>query len=82
LKEVDWHDFMSQERIVFRSLLAKFKNSDLPLPKLASPTVEATPDQIPAWRKAVERSELDRAGESLPPLPSPRVLGASPPAGL
>ena len=79
LKEVEWRDFMSQERIVFRSQLAKFKNTDLPLPKLSSPTVEAAPDLIPAWRKAVERSELNRADELRPPLPTPRVLGTVPP---
>ena len=68
LKDVNWRDFMSQERIVFRNLLVKFKNSQLPLAELVSPVVAVDPDKIPAWRKAVERFEKDRAGDVLPAL--------------
>jgi hypothetical protein len=32
--------------------------------------------QAPAWNKAVERHQKDQAGEVLPALPAPRVLGA------
>lgn len=79
LKDVNWRDFMSQERIVFRNLLVKFENSKLPMPELANPSVEVNPDQIPAWRKAVERFEKDRAGDVLPALLAPNVPGAGQP---
>jgi hypothetical protein len=45
---------------------------------LVSPQVEANPELIPAWRKAVERLEKERAGEILPALPTPRIPGADP----
>ena len=76
LATVDWRGFMNQETIVFRKLLTRFKNSDLPLPAVVSPQVEANPELIPAWRKAVERLEKERAGEVLPALPTPRIPGA------
>ncbi|MCX6875851.1 MAG: hypothetical protein NTW21_18880 [Verrucomicrobia bacterium] len=79
LKEVVWHGFMRQECIVFRNLLVQFKSSGLPMPELVSPNVEANPDQVPAWRKAVERLEKDRAGEVLPALPTPHIPGADRP---
>ncbi len=63
---------MGQERMGFRSLLAKFKSSDLPLPILASPAVASGPEQVPAWHKAVERLEKDRASDALPALLAPR----------
>jgi hypothetical protein len=78
LATVDWRGFMSQESIVFRNLLVRSKNSDLPLPELVRPQVEANPELIPAWRKAVERLEKERAGEVLPALPTPRIPGADP----
>ncbi len=78
LKEVDWRGFMTQERIVFRNLLVKFTHSKLPLPELASPAVALAPDQIPAWRKAVERSEKDRAGDVLPALVATKIPGTDP----
>ena len=73
LREVEWRGFMRQERVVFRDLLVKFNNSSLPLPELESPNMETDPDQIPAWRKAVERLEKDRAGDVLPALPTPHI---------
>jgi len=80
LRDVNWREFMSQERMVFRSLLVKFENSKLPVPEMASPAVEINPDLIPAWRKALERFEKDRAGDVLPALLAPKIPGAEPPA--
>ena len=71
---------MRQERFIFRSLLVKLKIAELPMPELVSPLAEVHPEQIPAWRKAVERLEKDRAGEVLPTLPTPHVPGADLPA--
>ena len=73
LKEVVWSGFMRQESIVFRDLLVKSRISGLPLPDLKSEKVEATPDEVPAWRKAMERHQQDQAGDVLPALPAPRV---------
>jgi hypothetical protein len=77
LKDVNWRDFMSQERMVFRNLLVKFKNSQLPLAELVSPVVAVDPDKIPAWRKAVERFEKDRAGDVLPALAATTTIPGS-----
>lgn len=79
LKDINWLACMRQERIVFRDLLVKLKISGLPLPELESLNTEAAPDQIPAWRKAVERLEKDRASDVLPSLPALRLPGADSP---
>ena len=76
LKDVRWSLFMRQERFVFRNMLIKLKIAGLALPELDAPITEANPDQIPAWRKAVERHEKDRAKDVLPALPKPRIPGA------
>ena len=80
LQDVNWRDFMGQERMVFRNLLVKFENSKMPMPEMASPTAEVNPDTIPAWRKALERFEKDRAGDVLPALLAPKIPGADSPA--
>ena len=79
LDTVNWRALMSQERVVFRSLLVKAENSKPPMPELATPGVAADPDQLPAWRKAVERFEKDRAGDVLPALMTPKTPGVAPP---
>lgn len=80
LRTVKWNMFMRQERIVFRDLLMKLKISGLPLPELEVQKVEAAPDQTPAWKKAVDRLEKDRANDVLPALPAPRIPGADRPS--
>jgi hypothetical protein len=80
LKGVNWRLFMRQERVAFRELLVKLKIDGLPLPDLEADKVEANPDQIPAWRKALERLEKDRSGDVLPALATPQIPGAEPPA--
>ena len=76
LKTVNWRLFMREERIAFRDLLMKLKIAGIPLPELESAEVEANPDQIPAWRKALERLEKDRSGDVLPALATPKIPGA------
>ena len=80
LRGVNWRLFIRQERIVFRDLLVKLKISEIPLPELESAPHEADPEQFPAWRKMIERTEKERATDVLPPLPAPRIPGAEPPA--
>ena len=82
LRQVDWTSFMRQERAVFRSILVKLKIAERPPPELANPSADDHPEQIPAWRKAVERLEKDRASDVLPSLPEPRIPGASVPDPL
>ena len=76
LRTVRWNRFMRQERIVFRDLLVKLKISGLPLPELEKPDATQEPELVPAWRKAVQQLEKDRAADILPALPAPRVPGA------
>ncbi len=75
LREVDWSSFMSQERIVFRSVLLQLKSGELRLPELMVGSADADPNQAPAWRKALQRHEQDHAGKVLPALPGPRPPG-------
>ena len=79
LREVNWQLFFRQERIVFRDALVKLKISELPLPEMEAPKLEADPEKIPSWRKALERLNKDRAGDVLPPLPAVRIPGADSP---
>ncbi|MEI6656432.1 MAG: hypothetical protein WCP45_16840 [Verrucomicrobiota bacterium] len=76
LRDVNWQLFLRQERIVFRDALLKLKISGIPLPELEAPKLEADPEKIPAWRKALERLEKDRSGDILPALPAVRIPGA------
>jgi len=75
LADVAWNSLMRQERCVFTDLLVKAKIADIALPELGGPQVGAESEQAPAWRKAVARRSQDRAGETLPALPAPRVPG-------
>jgi hypothetical protein len=72
LRDIKWERLMRQERIVFRDMLVKLKIAAIPLPEIKSEVVELAPDQIPAWRKAMERVEKDRTSEVLPALPESR----------
>ncbi|MEI6604965.1 MAG: hypothetical protein WCP35_06625 [Verrucomicrobiota bacterium] len=68
LQQVDWSSFMRQERNIFRDILVKLKVASIPLPVIKGEPLEADSDQSPAWRKAVERLEKDRAADVLPSL--------------
>ena len=72
LRQVQWERLMRQERLVFRDLLVKLKLAALPLPETKNDPAAAAPDQIPAWRKAMENLEKDRSSEPLPALHSPK----------
>jgi hypothetical protein len=76
LKNVDWNDFMRQERIVFSHLLVKSTLSGLPISEVKAEPPEADPEQSPAWRKTVGRLQKNQTGVVLPSLPAPRVKGA------
>jgi hypothetical protein len=66
LGKVNWTGFMRQERSVFRDVLVKSTIAGLPLPEFKIESVEANPEQAPAWRKALEELQKDRTGEILP----------------
>ncbi len=69
LADMDWKSFMRCENIAFRRVLTRLAIKDLPLPQVAEvETVD--PDKVPAWRKAVERIEKERAKDVLPALPA------------
>ena len=73
LGKVNWLSLMRQERIVFRDALMKLKLSEVPIPELKTAKEDENPGQTPAWRKAMERLEKDRANDVLPALPPPHV---------
>ncbi|WP_193212270.1 hypothetical protein [Luteolibacter marinus] len=75
LSQVNWRIFMRQERIAFRDLLIKLQIAGLPLPELERIESDTDVDQVPAWRKAVEKLERDRSNDVLPALPAPRLPG-------
>jgi hypothetical protein len=79
LREVNWKLFIRQERIVFRDVLVKLKISEIPLPEMENLNVETDPELIPAWRKAVEQLEKNRAGDVLPALPAVHIPGTDRP---
>ncbi len=71
LQEVDWRRFLTQEGVVFRSLLMSVEKRNLPLPELPDAENVGVSEESAAWRKAVEQLERDRVREILPPLPVP-----------
>jgi hypothetical protein len=78
LQAIHWRDFLPCEALAFRRMLTKVAIKDLPLPEpqVAAPAVD--PDAVPAWRKAVERLEKERASDVLPALPTPKIPGSEP----
>jgi hypothetical protein len=72
LRDVDWTHLMRQERIVFRDMLVKLKIAAIPVPEIKSEPVATDPDQVPAWRKAVEQLEKNRSADVLPALQVPK----------
>ena len=75
LDQVNWRLFMRAESHAFRKLLTRREIRDLPLPPLELLTPTPGPEDAPAWRRAVERLEKQRAKDMLPALPIPQVPG-------
>jgi hypothetical protein len=79
LATINWRTFLRQESLTFRNILTELELRDLPIPDLADiqPEIDTgtDPDAVPAWRRAVERLEKERANDTLPPLPIPRIPG-------
>jgi len=78
LAKVDYESFLQQENAVFRKLLVQQRVSGLPMPSLDQLPSAEPPEETPAWIKAVERMERERASEILPALPMPKVSGGVP----
>jgi hypothetical protein len=79
LADINWRAFLRQESLAFRNILTELEFRDLPIPDLADlqPEIDTgtDPESVPAWRRAVERLEKERAQDVLPPLPIPRIPG-------
>jgi len=73
LSEVDWRLFLRVEALAFRNLLSALAIKDLPLPEMSQLEAAEDPDQVPAWRAAVERLERERANDTLPALPPLKI---------
>jgi hypothetical protein len=78
IQGINWKDFQPCETLAFRRMLTSPQLKDLPLPEMDVVVPTADPDAVPAWRKAVERLEKQRANDVLPPLPAPRIPGSEP----
>lgn len=74
IRSVRWRDIMPQEQKVFRQLLNQVSEIELILPEIAAQDDLVDPDSVPAWRKAVEKMEQERAGDILPALPPLKAL--------
>ncbi len=73
LGQIDWRRMMRAETVAFRHILTRAEFDDIPLPEIRELTPVLDPEDIPAWRRAVERLERDRAEDSLPPLAAPLI---------
>ncbi|MFZ9938470.1 MAG: hypothetical protein ACO3JG_15640, partial [Luteolibacter sp.] len=75
LDRVNWRLFMRVEAHAFRKILTRREISDLPLPPMEMLATPPDPENTPAWRRAVERLEEQRAKDTLPALPIPHIPG-------
>lgn len=80
LKSVNWRAFLRIEAVAFNQILIKLQLANLPLPPLEIVKPLPELDDLPAWRKAVERLEKARENDTLPPLPAPKIPSATRPA--
>ena len=78
LDPINWRLFMRAEALAFRNLLTRRKIRDLPLPPMELLAPPPDPAETPAWRRAVERLEKQRANDVLPELPMPHIPGTKP----
>jgi hypothetical protein len=79
ISEVNWSALMISEKRVYNDLLNRPKFKDLPLPELKQVAPVLSEQEIPAWRKAIERLERDRNKDVLPALPVPKIPGSDRP---
>ncbi len=77
LKGINWSALMACESLAYRNLLNRPKFKDLPLPSFEPATPVLNDNEVPAWRKAIQRLEKDRKNDILPPLPAPKTPGHS-----
>jgi transposase-like protein len=78
LAGINWRAFMRAESLAFRRLLTRLEIQNLPLPPMEQIPPAPDPENAPAWRRAVERLEKERAKDTLPALPMPRIPGTEP----
>lgn len=75
LAGINWRSFMRAESLAFRHLLTRLEVQNLPLPPMEQIPPPPDPENAPAWKRAVERLEKERAKDVLPALPVPRIPG-------
>jgi thioredoxin-like negative regulator of GroEL len=78
LTGINWRLFLRCESLAFRKILTDLEIQNLPLPDMTQIQPDIDPDTVPAWKRAVERLEKERAKDILPPLPAPRIPGTEP----
>jgi hypothetical protein len=75
LDGINWRAFMRAEALAFRRLLTRLEIQSLPLPPMEQIAPAPDIDNVPAWKRAVERLEKERAKDILPSLPMPSIPG-------
>jgi hypothetical protein len=75
LAGINWRSFMRAESLAFRRILTQLEVQNLPLPPMEQIPPAPDPENAPAWRRAVERLEKERAKDVLPALPMPKIPG-------
>lgn len=75
LAGINWRLFMRSESLAFRHMLTRLEIQNLPLPPMDQIPPAPELDNVPAWKRAVERLEKERARDVLPSLPVPKIPG-------
>ncbi|MGE9271128.1 MAG: hypothetical protein ACQKBU_10030 [Verrucomicrobiales bacterium] len=70
LNGLEWSRLTRQERLAFTRILEKWGRDEVTLPNLELEEVAPLPEEIPVWRKALEKREAQISDDQLPELPT------------